>query len=155
MPTKTITLEPHEADQAGTLRAVWRPVEPEPDVQLIQCKADPECWVDPQDLYEEWRCPLGNPRDVLVLEWVEIYERENGFGRPITSTQPNQVMRTVASVDVRRVSEMTEDEAVAWGCEAIQVKECKMSAVDEAFDIWHARWPGAQWAWVVGLENVR
>ncbi|MDD4888677.1 MAG: hypothetical protein PHU85_02010 [Phycisphaerae bacterium] len=118
----------------------------------------------------EGRCPFGKPDDVVVglEEWWDTRVKMPS-GRPIllfradrdepgsywesAETLPVDLARRryrIASVAVRRIGEMTEEDAVAWGFAA----NAGCSARALAWYLWDKRHHGKQWAWVVGVEAI-
>jgi hypothetical protein len=107
-------------------------------------------------------CPYGQPGDEVVCEWKATRRVVSvPLGGPDDVSEVLHTRRCrISSVDVRRVAEMDEREAVEWGCYAANLsgftaanRSRSTTAAEMACGVWHANWPAAEWAWVIGVTQ--
>lgn len=158
----TIPLLAHEQSAAGTLRALWRPVVPQPQWLLpasrIEWQHDllSDYWqaVDriqlttPREILWEGRCPYGKPGAVARLVWTiqdQMSRLKIPFHREVC----------LSTIAVKRVADMTEQDAVDWGLYRVEVKTIDSPAKEWAAEVWCENYGAAEWAWVMGVKNTR
>lgn len=157
MKPTTIPLLPHErlAAERGELRAIWRPVEPQPvrhDTPTGLMYEIPNAvglfaeHVVSGCLPHFLACPFGQPGDVVVGQRTvpHAWDEDTDGESDVTLVTHERQFR-IASVAVRRVSEMTEGDAVAWGLAGL-------NAVRDALYVWYWHYGAAEWAWYLKLE---